>query len=133
MKDLSFRLTLIRVFLSAGFQSQQEGIGQAVRFVRQSSSLNDSSKGNKASQDQAIELMKSVAGQEIMLNTPFDQLIDKILQLLCITLQKPSLVFEDREIIENALAILVGAILFKREEYNRLIGFSSQGQISNAE
>ena len=133
LKDLSFRLTLLRVFLQAGFQSQQDSIGKAVRFVRQSSSLNESSSGNKASQDQAIELMKSPQGTEIMLSTDFGALLDKILALLAATLSKPSLVFEDRDIVENALSILVGTVLYKRELYEKFVGFKGQGEISNAE
>ena len=39
-KDISFLMTLLRVFLQAGFSSQEGGaIGQAIMFVRKSSSI----------------------------------------------------------------------------------------------
>ena len=44
LKDLAFLLTLLRVFLQAGFQAQEGGkIGEAIQLVRKSSSIADES------------------------------------------------------------------------------------------
>ena len=59
-----------------------------------------------------------------MLNTDFAKLMDKILEILAATLSKPSLVFEDRDIVENALSIMVGTVLYKKELYEKFVGFA---------
>ena len=41
--------------------------------------------------------------------------------------------FEDKVIVENALSILVGTLLFKTEIYPKFLNFSSETGISNAE
>jgi len=77
--------------------------------------------------------MNSPEGQEVMLNTDFEQLLDKLLQLMTTILTKPSLIFEDKIIIENALEITVGTLLHKNELYTKFINFTSSSQIANAE
>ena len=47
-KDISFLMTLLRVFLQAGFSVQEGGaIGQAIMFVRKSSSIRDTSSSRR--------------------------------------------------------------------------------------
>jgi len=59
-------MTLLRVFLEAGFKSQQGDISQAMRLVRKSSSIGEegdlASKKAQADEDQFVELMKSPSG-----------------------------------------------------------------------
>jgi len=54
LKDLVFLSTLLRVFLQAGFQTQESGIGHAIQLVRKSSSIADDKdylEGGKTDQD----------------------------------------------------------------------------------
>lgn len=67
--------------------------------------------------------MKSVDGQDIMLNTDFDQLFDKLLELLAVMLSKTSMILEDKIIVENSLAILVGILLFKKDCFSKFVAF----------
>ena len=68
-----------------------------------------------------------------MLNTNFEQLFDKTISLLATVLGKETLIFEDKVIIENALAVLVGILLYKKEVYAKFIGFTASSGIANAE
>ena len=69
-----------------------------------------------------------------MLNTDFEQLFDKVLNVLATTLVKDQLIIEDKLIIENSLAIIVGILLFRKELYAKFVGFSrNDGSIANAE
>lgn len=105
--------------------------------MRKSSSITDEndlhSVGAKTDHDQFVKLMKSSEGQEVMLNTDFEKLFDKVMQILATVLAKPSLIFEDKIVVENALSILVGILLFRKNIYTRFIGFTAQGKIQNAE
>jgi len=68
-------MTLIRVFLQAGFNAQGGEIGQAINMVRRSSSIiedSESSKKKSAGSDQFEQLMNTPDGQEIMLNTDYE-------------------------------------------------------------
>ena len=40
------------------------------------------------------------------------------------TLVKESLIIEDKLIIENAMAIIVGILLFRKELYAKFVGFT---------
>ena len=60
-----------------------------------------------------------------MLSTNFDQLFDKLLELLSVMLSKTNMIFEDKIIIENTLSILVGTLMFKKDCYSKFIGFQS--------
>lgn len=77
--------------------------------------------------------MKSAAGQEIMLTTDFAQLLDKTMQLITSVLSKSVLIFEDKLIIQNALSILAGILLYRKELYSKFVGFKSSGSISDCE
>ena len=82
VKDLAFRVTLLRVFLQAGFNSQEQGIGQAISLVRKSSQIdegNDDAVNRNSEEDGLLRLMGSPKGQDIMQNTNFEALFDKIL------------------------------------------------------
>ena len=49
-------------------------------------------------------------------------------------LSKGRLILEDKIVIENALSLFVGIVLFKRENYGRFTGFQNAGSdVSNAE
>ena len=67
----------------------------------------------KNQEDPILALMRSVDGIDVMLSTDFNQLFDKLLEILAAMLSKTSLILEDKIIIENTLAILVGILLFK--------------------
>ena len=133
MKDIAFLMTLLRVFLQAGFTSQTEGIGDAIGLVRKSSSINDENELLKrqktakgaGQEDPILTLMRQPEGSEIMLSTNFDQLFDKLLELLSVMLSKTNMIFEDKIIIENTLSILVGTLMFKKDCYSKFIGFQS--------
>ena len=60
-----------------------------------------------------------------MLSTNFDQLFDKLLDLLAIMLSKTNMIFEDKIVIENTLAIIVGILMFKKDCYPKFVGFQS--------
>ena len=77
--------------------------------------------------------MQSPEGMDIMLNTDFEQLLNKVMNVLAVTLVKESLIIEDKLIIENSMAIIVGILLFKRELYERFVGFSHDSAVSNVE
>lgn len=130
-------MTLLRVFLEAGFKSQQGDISQAMRLVRKSSSIGDegdlASKKAQADEDQFVELMKTPEGQEVMLSSNFEQLFDKLMQLLATIMSKSTLILEDKIIIESALAIVVGILLFRNDVYARFIGFTSESAVKNTE
>ena len=56
-----------------------------------------------------------------------------MLQLLSATLTKSFLILEDKIIVENALSILVGTLLFKAEIYPKFTNFKSESGIRDAE
>jgi len=60
-----------------------------------------------------------------MLNSNFEQLFDKLMQLLATIMSKATLILEDKIIIESALAIVVGILLFRNDVYARFISFTS--------
>ena len=76
-------------------------------------------------EDPILILMRQPEGTEIMLSTNFDQLFDKLLDLLSVMLSKTNMIFEDKIIIENALSIIVGILMFKKECYSKFTGFQS--------
>ena len=105
-------------------------------MMRRSSSIVDEGEAKKkdSSQDQFEELMKSAEGQEIMLNTDFSQLFEKSLQLIATVLSKSSLIYEDKIVIENALSIVVGILLFKKELYPKFEAFTMEAaKVASAE
>ena len=55
----------------------------------------------------------------------FEQVFDKVLELLSVMLSKTNMIFEDKVIIENALSILVGTLLYKKECYSKFTNFQS--------
>ena len=69
--------------------------------------------------------MQGPEGMDIMLNTDFEQLLTKVMNVLAMTLVKESLIIEDKLIIENSVAIIVGILLFRKELYANFIGFAS--------
>ena len=82
MKDVAFRVTLLGVFLQAGFNCQERGIGQAISLVRKSSQIDDGDDdgaNRNTEEDGLLRLMASPQGQDIMQNTNFEALFDKIL------------------------------------------------------
>lgn len=74
-------------------------------------------------EDPILALMRQPEGTEIMLSTNFDQLFDKILDLLSVMLSKTSMIFEDKIVIENALSIIVGILMFKKNYYTKFTEF----------
>lgn len=136
---MAFLTTLLRVFLQAGFNAQEGGaIGNALSFVRQSSSINKASSipDNKPKGEDHLEkLMKSPEGMDIMLNTDFEELFGRVLDILAQTLSKTSFIVEDKVIIENALNIVVGTFIFKKELFAKFINYKStaSGTVKNAE
>ena len=78
--------------------------------------------------------MLTPEGQEIMLDTDFAQLFDKLLQITSTTLSKTTLIFEDKVILHNAVTMLVGILMFKPELYARFTSYQNAGSaISNSE
>ena len=71
--------------------------------------------------------MGSPEGQDIMLNTDFEQLLAKTLELLTTIISKTSLILEDKIIIENAISIMMGTMLFKKELFANFLGFKTSG------
>ena len=69
--------------------------------------------------------MGSPEGQDIMLNTDFEQLLAKTLELLTTIISKSSLILEDKIIIENSISIMMGAMLYKKELFANFIGFKN--------
>jgi hypothetical protein len=76
-------------------------------------------------EDPILVLMRQPEGTEIMLSTNFDQLFDKLLDLLSVMLSKTNMIFEDKIVIENALSIIVGILMFKKNYYPKFTGFQS--------
>jgi len=107
-------------------------------MVRRSSSIIDEGdaprkKAKATNMDQIEELMKSPEGQQIMLDTDFSQLLDKVMMLIATVLSKSVLNYEDKIIIENAVSIVVGILLFKKELYPKFEGFTSTVGVATAE
>jgi len=69
--------------------------------------------------------MGSPEGQDIMLNTDFEQLLAKTLELLTTIISKSSLILEDKIIIENSISIMMGTMLYKKELFANFIGFKN--------
>lgn len=128
---------MLSVFLKAGFQAQEGGIGEAIGLVRKSSSIQDDDKIAEASQknDEAnlVSLMKSPEGQEIVLDTDFKILFDKVLSIMAASLAKSRQIFEDKIIIQNCLEIIVGITLYQKSIFERFVNFQSEGQIKGTE
>ena len=89
LKDLEFELSLIRVFLTAAFPSN-ENIGQEVSLVRKSSSINEVQPAESSAEkkDQLTQLLQGAQGMEILVGTDFFALQKKILSLLFLILEK---------------------------------------------
>lgn len=78
--------------------------------------------------------MSSPEGQAVVLDTDFDQLLSKVLSIMTTILSKSTLIFEDKLILENSLALLVGILLYKRELYPKFSTFKmADGPIKSAE
>lgn len=78
--------------------------------------------------------MNSPEGQAVTLETDFDQLLSKVLSIMAIILSKTTQILEDKIILENALAVFVGILLFKPELYAKFATFQkADGQIKTAE
>ena len=130
-KQTEFMFTLARVFLTAAFETDpQKQIGQAVRLTRKSSSIDDNDTvGKKANESKEHkkhkiqELLKNEFGMEILLSTNYARLQQKILSLIFSLLQQSSFSLEDKIIIENAITIWVGALLYKPELFAEFQAF----------
>lgn len=68
--------------------------------------------------------MQSPEGQAVILDTDFEQLFDKVISIIATVLSKATMILEDKLIIGNALSLVVGMLLYKRELYARFIAFS---------
>ena len=55
------------------------------------------------------------------------------MQLLVTACSKQSLIYEDKLIIENALSIMTGTLLYKPELYPKFESFTSQAEVKSAE
>jgi len=133
LKDVAFLMTLLNVFLQAGFQSQQGAIGDAMRFIRRESGA-DASQGGDASMGAFAQLMLGQAGQSIMQGTDFEQLFDKLVQIIASSLSKSSVILEDKIIIQNAVTMVVGIMMAKPALYTKFVNFQAAGQpIANTE
>ena len=80
-KQTEFYLTLVRVFLTAAFATDQnKDIGQAVRLTRKSSSIDDGDPTNQLpkkkdkKKDKLKELLMGEFGMEILLSTNYSRL-----------------------------------------------------------
>ena len=125
LKDVAFLTTLLRVFLQAGFNAKESNIGGALRLVRKSSRIDEENDDSKKNEGSLTTLMNGPVGLEIMDSVNFDQLFDKVLQLLATMLSKKSQIFEDKVIIENALSIMIGSLLYKNELYAKFTAFKT--------
>lgn len=76
--------------------------------------------------------MTSPEGQEIILDTKFDALLDKMLEILTVTVSKSSLILEDKMIIENALSIVVGILMYDKTLYSRFVNFTNAASPINS-
>ena len=69
-----------------------------------------------------------------MLDTDFDALLKKTIDVLASLLSKTNLVFEDKIIIENAISIIMGTILYKKDLFSHFLNFTKEdGPINSAE
>lgn len=59
------------------------------------------------------------------MDTKFDELLEKMLQILTVTVSKTSLILEDKIIIENALSIVVGIMIYNKSLYPRFVEFKN--------
>jgi len=51
---------------------------------------------------------------------------------LVTVLSKSTLIYEDKLIVENAMSIMVGILLFKQELYQKFQNYTSAGAIKSA-
>ena len=137
LKDLAFLMTLLRVFLKAGFQSQSGGIGRAITLSRKSSSIQDNTEETKdgaEEEDRLVALMKSPEGQQVIIETDFEQLFTKVLSTLGAVLTSPSMILEEKLIVENSLSIILGCLLYKKELWNKFTSFrGAAGSVADTE
>src|SRR5690349_2923765 len=69
--------------------------------------------------------MAGPIGEDIISQIDYQQLMQKILSIISQILGKPTMILEDKLIIENALSLLVGCVLHKNELLNDLYKFTS--------
>ena len=68
------------------------------------------------------------------METKFGDLLDKMLSILTVTVSKTSLILEDKIIIENALSIVVGILIYDKTLYPRFVSFNNDASsIKNTE
>ena len=59
--------------------------------------------------------MKSPEGQQIIIETDFDQLFAKVMSTLGAVMTSPNMILEEKLIVENCLSIILGCLMFKKD------------------
>lgn len=134
LKDISFFVTLSKVFITAALSATTNNVSSAMTLVRKQSSIQDDDlddvdmkEETKDSSDIFQEIMKEgTTSQEIILNTDFDSLVNKLLELSSALIVSLNFSIEHKVIVENALSLIVGAILNRPELLQHLVEFKSK-------
>ena len=76
------------------------------------------------------DLMKDRFAEEILEETDFGQLCAQILNLVAQIIQREKLTLEDKNIVENAMALWTGCILHKPELFNEFKAWKNSNETS---
>jgi len=120
LKNKSFLLTLLRVFIIAAIAAQpNQDMTASYAVLRHRSSIQDIDEEKKveddtsAAHDQLVTLLKDTNGLELLLSLDFEQLQSQIIKLVSTIIVQDEVSIEDKQIVDNAMSLWVGIVNYK--------------------
>lgn len=140
LKYVAFMLHLLRTFLMAAYSTSDADAYKVADLVRRSSSAKEGPVEEQVEQDasgvgesfkQLAKLLEGPLGMEVLDSVDYPALQAKVLGVIQQVLQKDTLVFDDKLIINNALSLWVGCLLHENGLIKAFV--QSEGQEVDAE
>lgn len=136
LKNKSFLLTLLRVFIIAAIAGQPNmDTTGSLSVLRRKSSVRDAEEKKEESDvghDQLVNLLKEAAGTELLLSLDFQRLQNQIMRLVASILVVDNPTTEEKQIVENSLSLWIGLVNYKPELLADFVDFKCDGQITTA-
>ena len=139
LKNKSFLLTLLRVFIIAAIAAQPDQDTSSVSLLRRKSSVRGEAEEKKEGQDksdeahaQLVELLKGPEGTELLLTLDFEKLQQQVVKLVSSILVQEQVSQEDKHIVENALGLWIGIVNYKPALFSAFSVFKGGNKIAAA-
>ena len=137
LKDIAFFVTLTKVFITGALSAKGSGVSSAMSIVRKQSSIKDDGAAapqeeeEKAEQKKEVDFMEKLmkegnAAEEIILNTDFEALSVKLLELIAAMSSSQNITAEHKVVVEASLGLVVAAMINDPEMFQTLVSFKSQ-------